>query len=179
MLIELQSPAPEVRYTLAGLYLGASVPDRVALQALALCVSWPSPPWEAAAQLEVERASQEDRDARQFLQVARDDERVQARQDLLRARQALQAAQEAQADGRFALRDVTADATLAMSRLAGAGIAPATWSQAGSQLLAAWVEELLPAPADLVADTVTFTLPPSAPVSGGGSGSPTSTPGTP
>lgn len=178
-MVLLRSPAPEVRYTLAGVFSGSNVPERVALQALALAVSWPSPPWEAVAQLDVDRASQEERESRQFLQVAREAEVSDARRALLQARQALQSAEEARAATRFQLRDVHGDARIAMERLVAAGVAPVVWSEIGGQLVTAWTAELMPAPADTVSEVLTFTLPPSALTSDGGSGSPTSTPGTP
>jgi hypothetical protein len=175
-MVPLRSPVPEVRYTLAGLYGYSSVPDRVALQALALAVAWPFPPWESAAQLGVDRASQEERESRQFLHVARPEEVSSARQSLLSARTALQKAQADLEAARFAFRDVHGDARLAMARLAEAGVAPAVWSDVGAQLLAAWTSELMPASSEAVAEALTFTLPPPALMSDGGSISPTGGP---
>ena len=178
-MVNLQPPALEVRIAIAGIYLGSSVPDRVALQALALCLSWPSPPWEAAAQVEVDRASQEEREARQFLQVARPEEKSGARSGLLQARADLQAAQAALAALRPSLRDVRGDALEALSRLQAAGVPVAVWSGVGQSLVNAWTSEMLPASESEIAETYSFTLPPSAPTSGGGSNLPTTTPATP
>jgi len=166
--VDLCPPAPEIRYTVAGLYSYSSVPDRVALQALALAVSWPQPPWQAKAQIEVDRASQEELEARQFLKVAKDDEVSGARLSLLAGRQALQKAQEALSETVFALRDVRADARLAMDRLALAGVSPAVWSAIGDKLISAWLQELQPASQDAVSDALVFILPPLDRVSDGG-----------
>lgn len=178
-MIALQNPTLEIRITLAGLSLAASIPDRVALQALALCLAWPSPPWEEEARLELERASQEERESRQFLQVARPEEKTAARQGLFAARSQLQVAQERMDALRFPLRDVHADARLAMARLQAAGVPASTWSLIGQQLLAAWVAEILPAPESEVTRTLDFTLPPQGATSGGGSSLPGTLPAMP
>lgn len=178
-MVTLQNPALEVRITLAGLTLAATVPERVALQALALCLSWPSPPWEAEARLDVERASQEEREARQFLSVARENEKAGARQALFQARIDLQRATEALAALCFQLRDVHADAREAMARLQAAGVPPSTWTSIGHQLLSDWLAEMLPAPESEVQALVNFTLPPRAPTSDGGSSLPGTTPAMP
>ena len=168
MKVDLCPPAPEIRYTLAGLYSYSSVPDRVALQALALAVSWPQPPWQAKAQTEADRANQEELEARQFLKVAKGDEVSGARMALLTARQDLQKAQEALAETAFSLRDVRADARLAMDRLALASVSPAIWSAIGDKLISAWLQELQPASQDAVADALVFILPPLDRVPDGG-----------
>lgn len=168
MKVDLCPPAPEIRYTLAGLYSYSSVPDRVALQALALAVSWPQPPWQAKAQTEADRANQEELEARQFLKVAQADEVSGARMALLTARQNLQKAQEALAETALALRDVRADARLAMDRLALASVSPAIWSAIGDKLISAWLQELQPASQDAVADALVFILPPLDRVPDGG-----------
>jgi len=177
-MVQLQAPTLEVRLTLAGIVLSASVPERVALQALALCLSWPSPPWEAEARLELERANQEERECRQFLQVARPDEKQEARQGLFNARVDLDKAKSALEGLAFQLQDVKADAKLAMDRLQAAGVSPSVWSPIGQQLLTAWVTEILPAPESEVQEAWTFTLPPPVVTSDGGSKSPTITPET-
>jgi hypothetical protein len=166
--VDLCPPAPEIRYTLAGLYSYSSVPDRVALQALALAVSWPQPPWQAEAQTEADRANQEELEARQFLKVAKDDEVSGARMALLTARQNLQKAHQALAETAFALRDVRADARLAMDRLALASVSPAIWSAIGDKLISAWLQELQPASQDDVVDALVFILPPLDRVPDGG-----------
>jgi hypothetical protein len=166
--VDLCPPAPEIRYTLAGLYSYSSVPDRVALQALALAVSWPQPPWQAIPQTEADRANQEELEARQFLKVAKDDEVSGARMALLTARQNLQKAQAALAETVFALRDVRADARLAMDRLALASVSPAIWSAIGDKLISAWLQELQPASQDDVVDALVFILPPLDRVPDGG-----------
>lgn len=168
MNVDLCLPAPEIRYTVAGLYSYSSVPDRVALQALALAVSWPQPPWQAKAQIEADRASQEELEARQFLKVAQPDEVSAARMALLTARQNLQKAQDAMSETVFALRDVRADARLAMERLALADVSPAVWSAIGDKLISAWLQELQPASQDAVADALVFILPPLDRVPDGG-----------
>ena len=168
MNVDLCPPAPEIRYTVAGLYSYSSVPDRVALQALALAVSWPQPPWQAKAQIEADRASQEELEARQLLKVAQPDEVSAARMALLTARQNLQKAQEALAETVFALRDVRADARMAMERLALASVSPAVWSAIGDKLISAWLQELQPASQDAVADALVFILPPLDRVPDGG-----------
>jgi len=167
-VIALRLPAPEIRHTVAGLYLSATVPERVALQALALALAWPSPPWQAKAQAEVDCATQEELESRQFLKVAQPDEVSGARMALLTARQNLQKAQEAFAETAFALRDVREDARLAMERMASVGVAPIAWSEVGEKLVSAWVAELMPAPEKDTLDAMVFTLPPPAHTSDGG-----------
>lgn len=177
-MVTLQSPALEVRIPLASMYLAVPVPDRVALQALALCLSWPSPPWEESARLEVQRANQEELESRQFLSVARAEEKAAARSGLYHARTALQVAQASLAALAFPLRDLLADGRLAMARLEAAGVPALTWSALGHQLLSTWTAEILPAPDAEIQAAWDFTLPPPALTSDGGSVSPTTTPAT-
>jgi hypothetical protein len=87
---------------------------------------------------------------------------------LLTARQNLQKAQEALAETALALRDVRADARLAMDRLALASVSPAIWSAIGDKLISAWLQELQPASQDAVADALVFILPPLDRVPDGG-----------
>lgn len=178
-MIELQNPALEIRITIAGLYLAASVPERVVLQALAFALSWPCPPWEQEARLNLQRAIQEETESRQFLQVARSDEKADARAGLLQARVDLQRAHMALDGLRPQLRDVHADGRTAMERLAGAQVPPATWTAIGSQLLSAWLAELLPAQEEEITALQNFTLPRQALTSAGDSSSPATTAETP
>jgi hypothetical protein len=178
-MVTLQPPALEVRITIAGIAADAPVPGRVLLQALAFALSWPSPPWEADVRLELERASQEEKECRQFLKIARDDEKQGARQGLFYAREALQVAQSALEGRALQLKDIWSDARQAMARLQAVGVPVSTWSPMGQKLIDAWTAEIMPASETEIQATETFTLPPSAPTSGGGSVLPATTPATP
>ena len=177
-MITLNPPAQEIRLSIAIAYYRLSEPERVGLAALALCLSWPSPPWESRVREELERAEQEEREAAQFLKLARPDEASAARMALLQARQALQLAREKLAEQGFQLRDLAADGRAALARLDAASVAPAQWYAPAQALLAQWLSELAPADSESVAELVSFTVPPQAPMSGGGSSLPVTTAAT-
>ena len=86
-MIALSAPTRETQIAVAIAYSAADAPGRVALVALALVLSWPSAPWLAAAQAEVARAEQEEQEARQWITVAPEAEKQQARQAHFQARQ--------------------------------------------------------------------------------------------
>jgi hypothetical protein len=179
MQIELRNPSTEVQISVAMAYLTmGAAPDRTALTALAFCLCWPTPPWEADAHLEVERASQEEKEARQYLSVARPEERSGARQGLFEARAALQSAQNRLDALKPALRDLAADGRAVIAHLEAAGIGAATWYPLGDQILGAWIKAIMPAPEKEQVSALTFTLPRSAPTPSGGSVSPTDTQAT-
>lgn len=174
-MVTLNPPAQEIRLSIAIAFYRLSEPERIGLAALALCLSWPFPPWESRAQEELERAEREEREAGQFLKVARPDETATARMALLQARQSLQLAREKLAEQGFQLRDLAADGRAALARLDAASVSPAQWYGPAQSLLAQWLSELAPADPDSVAELVSFTVPPPAPTSAGGSNSPGTT----
>ena len=178
-MITLSAPTRDVQLALALAAFRATTPERVGLQALALCLSWPAPPWEADALAQLQLAQQEEREARQWVGLAEPEKRAAARQAHLNARIALQQAEEAHAELRFSLADPIADGRLAIARLDAAGVPASAWLLPGSQLLSAWMEALGGVPEAQVQETLTFSLPPQDRTSGGGSISPVISEATP
>ena len=178
-MIALSAPTREIQIAMAIAYSAADAPGRVALVALALVLSWPSAPWLAAAQAEVARAEQEEQEARQWIAVAPEAEKQQARQAHFQARQALEAAKEALSGLAPDLHNLNSAARVAVARLDTAGVPLTAWWLPGNQLLQAWVELLAPAPEAEVQAVWAFTVPPLGRTSGGGSNSQSTTPATP
>ena len=178
-MITLSAPTRDIQIALAIAWATSDAPGKVAIAALALCVSWPSPPWEAAARSDLELARQNEREARQWVEVAPADQKAAARQGHFQARQKLEAAESALSTAAFDLHDIPAAAKVALARLDAAGVPVSAWLSAGNQLLSSWVEALSPAPEEKVQEVWSFTLPPPDRTSAGGSNSPTGTPGTP
>ena len=178
-MITLSAPTRDIQIALAIAWATSDAPGKVAIAALALCLSWPFPPWEAAARSALELARQDEREARQWIEVAPADQRAAARMAHLEARGALENAQDALAKLSFGLHDIPAAARVAVAHLDAAGVPVSVWLSAGNQLLSGWMEALSPAPEEKVQEAWSFTLPPPARTSAGGSNSPTTTPATP
>jgi len=175
--IFLVPPAKSTRIAISLAWLSADAPGRIALQALALALSWPSPPWEAEAQLALERASQEEKECRQFLLAARPEEKSAARSQLFDARGTLDRATAALAALKPDLHNPVVAGQLALEWLASVPIA--SWLPASISLIQAWNAEVLPAEEAQIAELLTFSLPPPGSGSGGGSSSPDAIAATP
>jgi hypothetical protein len=165
--ITLIEPAEATRLWVARAYIEADGPGRTALNALALALSWPSPPWQAEAEAALDAARQELRDATAAARVARPTERADAMGDVRAARVAVAEAEAVLSALRPAMTDAGAAAAWALSRITEAGVAPVVWLAIGDQLVARWIERLSPPVGD-VSGAVSFSIPPLAPPSGGG-----------
>lgn len=170
--ITLQEPTEEIRLWMARAYLGADGPTRTALEAAALAISWPNPPWQAEQLAAVAAATQEQRDATADLRLAKTaEDRQAAQKDLRAARIALATAEQALAASAPELRDPRTLGRWAMDKLREAGVPVATWSRIGDRLLAGWIDLLSPPVGDAGA-VLDFSLPPQAGSLSGGSFSP-------
>ena len=172
--ITLTEPGLEIRLWIARAYLGADGPGRTALEAAALALSWPAPPWQGEALAALAAATQEQRDATADLRLSKTaEERQAAQRDLRAARLAVANAEAALAATTPELRDPVAVGRWAMGQLQKAGVSPAAWSRNGDRLLAQWIDLLAPPVGDAGA-ALDFSLPPQAPSLSGGSSSPES-----
>lgn len=171
--ITLTEPSTAIRIWVARAYLAASGPDRVGLEALALALAWPAPPWEADAAAALTDAQREARESAAYakLSTLSAEERAEAVADARRARLAVAEADARLAALRPALTSPSAAAAWAMAQMEAAGVPSSTWGRVGDQLLARWLDLVIPPVGD-VAGAVDFSLPPVAQVSGGGSNSP-------
>lgn len=173
--ITLIEPSAAIRIWVARAYLAASGPDRVGLEALAVALCWPSPPWESDAAAVLTDAQREAREAAQYarLTTLSPEDRAEATQDARRARVAVAQAEARLAALRPVLESPRTAAAWAMAQMEAAGVPSSTWGRVGDQLLARWLDLVIPPVGD-VAGAVDFSLPPVAPASAGGSNSPAS-----
>jgi hypothetical protein len=171
--ITLTEPDVATRLWLARGYLSADGPTRIGLEALAVALCWPRPPWESAAQAELDAAQQELREASAYARTPTlsAEERVQASRDVRAARLAIATAEEKLRALRPPRTSIDAAAAWALAQMEGAGVPVKTWSLAGDQLLARWLDLLSPPIGDIGA-TLDFTLPQRASDSAGASNSP-------
>jgi hypothetical protein len=171
--VTLAEPSRAVCLWVARAYLDGDGPTRLSLHALALALSWPAPPWERAAQADVDAARQELRDATAAARIPSlsAEERAEAARDVRGARLALANAEAALGKLRPALTEASAAGAWAMAQMEAAGVSPAVWDRYGDAMLARWIGMLSPPVGDIGA-TLDFTLPQRASDSAGVSNSP-------